>query len=50
MTLYAKSDMDVILSEKLFIVGKQYFVYGDTTYVLRPWMKNGFPAVTETMK
>ena len=42
MTLYAKRDMDAILSGNLLIAGKQYCVNGDPAYVLRPWMQVGF--------
>jgi len=41
--LYYESELDRHLRDDLKIGEKQYCIYGDQAYVLRPWMQVGFP-------
>lgn len=41
--LYYKSEIDSFLQDNMKIDGKQYCIYGDQAYVLRPWMQVGYP-------
>ena len=43
MTLYRRSTMEELLQNSLWTGGKQYCIYGDAAYSLRPWLQVGFP-------
>jgi len=43
-TLYHNSDMGEVLSQGLLINNKQYCIYGDPAYMLKPWLQVGFPS------
>jgi nuclease HARBI1 len=45
MTLYNKSGIYEELSAALLVDGKQFCIYGDAAYVLRPFLQVGFPTV-----
>lgn len=42
MMLYHMSGMEGMLRDTLEINGVQYFIYGDSAYVLRAWLQTGF--------
>eukprot|EP00171_Calliarthron_tuberculosum_P008826 IDg8826t1 len=46
--MYSRSNMDDILRDNLLIDGKQYCIYGDVAYRLRPWLCTVFPRRTAT--
>jgi len=48
MTLYRQSNLDSALQEGLSIDGKQYCVYGDSAYLLRPWIQTAYSRVGAT--
>ena len=38
------------ISQDCLVVGnRQYSIYGDAAYVLRPWLQTAFPTVTATV-
>lgn len=39
ITLYRHSEWEAILSECLHINGQYYYIFGDSAYMLRPWMQ-----------
>lgn len=41
LTLYRQRDMDNVLYNNLTIDGQKVYVYGDTAFILRPWLKYG---------
>lgn len=43
MTLYRESGLGEVLEAVLVINGKQYCLYGDAAYILRPWLQTAFP-------
>jgi nuclease HARBI1 len=45
MTLYNKSGIDEELSVAILVDRKQFCIYGDAAYVLRPFLQVGFPTV-----
>lgn len=42
LTLFRESGWSNVWSECLFIDGEWYYMYGDSVYLLRPWMKRPF--------
>lgn len=42
LTLLRQSDWEQILSNTLTIDGRQYYIFGDSAYLLRPWMMRPF--------
>lgn len=46
--IYRLSKLGIQMEEKFVIAGKQYCIYGDQAYVLRPWMQTAFPRHTAT--
>lgn len=42
MTLYHESGLDAILAHELVIDGVQFYLYGDATYFVRPWLQTAF--------
>lgn len=40
--MYARSGLEKLLEEKLFINGKKYCIYGYADYVLREWLITAF--------
>lgn len=42
LTLYYNSGWDEVLEQSLFINGRQFYIYGDKAYLLRPWMQRPF--------
>lgn len=48
MTLYRESGIGAVLEQALVIDGKQYCIYGDAAYMLRPWLQTAFPRVLAT--
>eukprot|EP00171_Calliarthron_tuberculosum_P007193 IDg7193t1 len=43
LVLYTRSALDTELHSHMLIEGKQYGIYGDSAYTLRPWMQTAFP-------
>jgi DDE superfamily endonuclease len=48
MHLYCESSLDSILGERLLIEGVQYYIYGDSGYMLRPYLITPFSGVNLT--
>eukprot|EP00171_Calliarthron_tuberculosum_P007558 IDg7558t1 len=48
MTLYRESNLDAVLQEALLVDGRQYCIFGDSAYVLKPWLQTAFPRVGST--
>jgi hypothetical protein len=46
MFLYNASGIDHILQTSLSISGRQYYIYGDVAYTVRPYLKVGFKGTT----
>lgn len=46
--MFARSKMEEFLSANMVVDGKQYCVYGDAAYRLRPWMRTAYPRRTAT--
>lgn len=46
ITLYRESGLDNLLQNTLLIDGVRYCIYGDSAYMLRPWLQISFPRVT----
>lgn len=42
-TLYRNSGMDQFLQLHLLVDGVRYAIYGDSAYMLRPWLQTEFP-------
>lgn len=42
MNLYRERGLVAVLQVVLDINSTQYFIYGDETYMLRPWLQNAF--------
>lgn len=42
MTLYSQRNLEEELSDSLLIGGDQYYIYEDSSSVLRPWLQVGF--------
>lgn len=42
ITLYRQSNLDAVLSSTMNINGRQFYLYGDPAYILRPWLQVGF--------
>lgn len=39
VTLYRSSQWESVLRDNMYIAGIQYYIYGDSAYLLRPWMQ-----------
>lgn len=48
--MYARSGTDDFLRDNLVIENKQYFIYGDASYRLRPWLATSYPRRTASSK
>lgn len=48
VVMYARSGMEEHLRDNLLIGEKQYCIYGDAAYRLRPWLCTAFPRRTAT--
>lgn len=48
MTLYRQSGIGDELAAVLLIDGKQYCIYGDAAYLLRPWLQTAHPRLNAT--
>lgn len=48
MTLYRDSGIGEALENVLLIDGKQYCIYGDAAYLLRPWLQTAYPRINAT--
>eukprot|EP00171_Calliarthron_tuberculosum_P008950 IDg8950t1 len=46
--LYRKSGLEEHMKTKLIIEGTQHYIYGDSAYVLRPWLQTAFPRSSAT--
>lgn len=46
LTLYRDIGLGAILEEVLLIDGKQYCLYGDVAYMVRPWLQTAFSRLT----
>eukprot|EP00171_Calliarthron_tuberculosum_P002898 IDg2898t1 len=44
--IYNLSKLGIEMEEKFVMDGKQFCIYGDQAYVLRPWMQTAFPRHT----
>lgn len=42
MTLYQDSGIDLILQQHMVMDGRQFYLYADAAYVLKPWMQIAF--------
>lgn len=42
ITLYRQAGMDDILRDSLLIDDRQFYIYGDPAYILRPWLQVAF--------
>lgn len=45
MTLYWGSGLDDVLPEALMVGDGQYYLYGDSAYMVRPWLQAAFKGV-----
>lgn len=45
MTLYRESRLGEVLETVLVIDGKQFCIFGDAAYLLRPWLQTAFPSL-----
>lgn len=48
MTLFHESGLPDVLSASMHINGKQYALYGDAAYILRPWLQVAFDRANAT--
>lgn len=48
LTMYRESNLQSILENSLNISGNQYYIYGDSAYVLRPYMIVGYKEANPT--
>jgi DDE superfamily endonuclease len=48
MHFYFESGLDSILGERMLIEGVQYYIYGDSGYMLRPYVISPFSGVNLT--
>lgn len=48
MTLYRDSGLGDVLEAVMVINGKQYCIYGDSAYLLRPWLQTAQPRLHAT--
>eukprot|EP00171_Calliarthron_tuberculosum_P022181 IDg22181t1 len=46
--LYRKSQLEAALRDNLVYEGEQHYIYGDSAYVLRPWLQTAYPRSTAT--
>jgi hypothetical protein len=46
MFMYNTSGIDQVLQNSLLISGRQYYLYGDVAYTLRPYLQTGFRGST----
>lgn len=47
-TLYAKSNLDLLLQNGLSVGATQFCLYADQAYILRPWLQVGFHSIHST--
>lgn len=47
LTLYYNSGWDQILEQALLINGRQYYIFGEKPYLIRPWLQRPFLLVNE---
>ena len=45
MTRYGESEWGGIFQSTVNIGGVQYCLYGDTAYIIRPWLQTAFPSL-----
>jgi hypothetical protein len=48
MLLYKESGIDDNLRSSLVIFSRQYYLYGDPAYILRPYLQVGFKSSSTT--
>eukprot|EP00171_Calliarthron_tuberculosum_P001921 IDg1921t1 len=48
VVMYSRSNVDELLRDSLLIAEKQYCIYGDAAYRLRPWLCTAYPRRTAT--
>lgn len=46
--MYRKSGIEYAISTAFFINYTKHYIYGDTAYVIRPWLRTKFLRSTET--
>lgn len=50
MTLYRESRLGEVLEAVMVIDGKQFCLFGDAAYLLRPWLQTAFPRLNASVQ
>ena len=48
LALFRQSNIELALEEALVIDGRQFYIYGDVAYMLRPWLQVAYDRILPT--